>query len=302
MQAFSIANCRQGNAKAQGSAGIADVIEAIGAKSFEIRLSAFLNALCGADHCAMFQLRQGQLSEWCAASYDGSETAPSKSALYVLGGHWLRDPMISEVARACGRTTAAMIRFDPRGFSDPVLRETIYGPTKICERIVIFSSRPSIRPAVGVMSILRSERRGPFSQRDVAGLAALADVLFATVTKHTATLPGLSDPTSTLRSLDKIELCLSNSEALPRRELQVCARTLLGMTTTGIALDLAIGEETVSTYRKRTYERLCISSRHELLLWFLAKWGQWAASPAGMIPHAGRRPPPLPPKSASGRV
>lgn len=278
MQTFSLENRLHDNPRAQASAGIADVIDAIGSRTFEAQLSRFLNALCGADHCAMFQLRQGQLSESCAASYDGSKNAPNKSALYVLGGHWLRDPVMSEVTRACVGTTAAMLRFDPRSLIDPFLRDKIYGSNKICERIVIFSSRPSTYPAVNVMSILRSERRGPFSQHDVGRLAELVDPLFAVMTKHMATRSNCSDPRNALASLEKIELCLANSEPqLPKREFQVCARTLLGMTTTGIAVDLAIGEETVATYRKRIYERLCISSRHELLIWFLGNWRQWSA-------------------------
>jgi DNA-binding CsgD family transcriptional regulator len=51
---------------------------------------------------------------------------------------------------------------------------------------------------------------------------------------------------------------------LPRRELDVLARILIGMTTEGIALDLRISENTVLTYRKRAYGRLNVSSQAEL--------------------------------------
>jgi DNA-binding CsgD family transcriptional regulator len=51
---------------------------------------------------------------------------------------------------------------------------------------------------------------------------------------------------------------------LTSRELDVCARSLLGMTAEGIALDLNIKPSSVITYRKRAYERLHISSRYEL--------------------------------------
>ena len=278
MQTISLGNRLQAEST-HCSSGIADVIETIGAKDFEVRLCAFLNSFCGAEHCAMFQLRQGQLKGSCAASYDGSQTAPSKSAQYVLGRHWLRDPMMSEVVRARVGNDAAIIRFDPRTFLDAGLRNLIYAPAQIRERIVIFSSRPSIHPDVSIMSILRSERHGPFSQQDVGRLATLADVLIAIMTRHAAAMSSHPDPTKALASLDDIELCMAKSELpIPKRERQVCARTLLGMTITGIALDLAIGEETVATYRKRSYQRLGISGRHELLLWYLASWGQWSAS------------------------
>lgn len=48
------------------------------------------------------------------------------------------------------------------------------------------------------------------------------------------------------------------------RELDVCARSLLGMTAEGTALELGIKQSSVVTYRKRAYARLGISSQSEL--------------------------------------
>ncbi|WP_416365582.1 LuxR C-terminal-related transcriptional regulator [Paraburkholderia terrae] len=62
--------------------------------------------------------------------------------------------------------------------------------------------------------------------------------------------------------------------SLTAREVQVGARYLYGVSTSGIASDLGIGNETVVTYRKRLYERLSIGSRRELLLWYLGLCGQ----------------------------
>jgi DNA-binding CsgD family transcriptional regulator len=52
--------------------------------------------------------------------------------------------------------------------------------------------------------------------------------------------------------------------ALTPRELDVCARTLIGLTAEGIALDLNIKKSSVFTYRKRAYARLGISSQNQL--------------------------------------
>lgn len=51
---------------------------------------------------------------------------------------------------------------------------------------------------------------------------------------------------------------------LTPRELDVCVRSLLGMTAEGTALDLDIKQSSVVTYRKRAYVRLGISSQSEL--------------------------------------
>jgi DNA-binding CsgD family transcriptional regulator len=79
--------------------------------------------------------------------------------------------------------------------------------------------------------------------------------------------------------LNVIEGCLAlSSPRLARREAEVCARILYGMTSLGIALDLGIGEESAMTYRKRAYNRLNIGSQRELLLWYLDQWASQRAA------------------------
>lgn len=51
---------------------------------------------------------------------------------------------------------------------------------------------------------------------------------------------------------------------LTERELDVCARVIIGMTTEAIALELDLRTPTVATYRKRAYARLGISSHYEM--------------------------------------
>lgn len=57
---------------------------------------------------------------------------------------------------------------------------------------------------------------------------------------------------------------LALDRGLTSRELDVCSRSLLGMTAEGTALDLDIKISSVVTYRKRAYARLGISSQAEL--------------------------------------
>jgi DNA-binding NarL/FixJ family response regulator len=81
------------------------------------------------------------------------------------------------------------------------------------------------------------------------------------------------DLSRALTSLDVIEKRLTQGEPeLPRREMQVCARILYGMSSTGIALQLGIGEETVMTYRKRAYQRFGIACQRALLIRYLRLW------------------------------
>jgi DNA-binding CsgD family transcriptional regulator len=51
---------------------------------------------------------------------------------------------------------------------------------------------------------------------------------------------------------------------LSPREVEVCVRIMLGVTSEGIGIDLGISRNTVLTYRKRAYARLKISSQNQL--------------------------------------
>ena len=55
---------------------------------------------------------------------------------------------------------------------------------------------------------------------------------------------------------------------LPRRQVEVCARILLGLSREEISSDLGIGVETVQTHRKRAYLRLHVTNDQELVVWF----------------------------------
>lgn len=52
---------------------------------------------------------------------------------------------------------------------------------------------------------------------------------------------------------------------MPTRELEVCARTVIGMTAQAISIDLGISISTVATYRRRAYSRMGICSAYELM-------------------------------------
>jgi DNA-binding CsgD family transcriptional regulator len=57
---------------------------------------------------------------------------------------------------------------------------------------------------------------------------------------------------------------LDLGRGLTARELDVCARALVGMTAEGTALDLNLKKTSVETYRRRAYARLGISSCYQL--------------------------------------
>ncbi|MDM0046239.1 helix-turn-helix transcriptional regulator [Variovorax dokdonensis] len=69
------------------------------------------------------------------------------------------------------------------------------------------------------------------------------------------------------------ERLASLSPELTARELDVCARLLVGMTQDGIAEDLRLSVPTVKTYRNRAFARLGIHFRNELFALVLPQGG-----------------------------
>jgi DNA-binding CsgD family transcriptional regulator len=93
-----------------------------------------------------------------------------------------------------------------------------------------------------------------------------------------------------LSCLKTIQACLIEMAEMPKRELEVCARIIFGISTVGIAIDLGVCESTVKTYRKRAYQRLSIGSERELITWYLRAWADWRSSAGGYRPQRATFP------------
>ncbi len=78
---------------------------------------------------------------------------------------------------------------------------------------------------------------------------------------HADKMDRLASPLST-RLHDEV---LARYPGLTRREAEVCAMTLAGMTAEQIAAEIDATANTVLTYRQRAYQRLGIHSAYELL-------------------------------------
>lgn len=249
-----------------------DLIAALGTREFERFLLPFLNQLCGAEHCAIFQLRRGELKEIYAASRDGTDTAHRQVVRYIAGQHWRRDPMISEARHHFNENRPIVIRVDPMRFPDSGLR-ALYAATNTRERTIICHGSRDERIAHNILSVLRSGGHGGIAPAQSYRLETIADILISLVAKHGELMVRRSAIVTALDSISDIERSMGAApEMLPRREIEVCARLLFGLSSARIAGELRIGEESVATYRKRAFRRLEISTRRELLLWYLKLW------------------------------
>ncbi|HMN81632.1 MAG TPA: helix-turn-helix transcriptional regulator [Burkholderiaceae bacterium] len=243
-------------------------IDALGTPEFGGALLGHIKARYGADHFAVFQVDAPAPCELVTGSFDGSPTAHQRVRLYLQLRLWHKDPAMQRARAGLPAGVPMLIRVDPSAIDDEEVRETIW--PRIRDKMVVAG-----RIAGSAMSInLLREGNQRYSAAEIAHLRDDAELLMSLIAKHVR-LSGPATrrpPGRALGSLLFIEQMVQGSEALTRREAQVCARILHGLSTAGIALDLGIGEETVRTFRKLAYRKLGIGSQRELLDWYLGRW------------------------------
>lgn len=255
--------------------GLHSIIDVIGDDCFGKELLLFLNDVCGADHCAVFQIESAQPVKLAVASLDDSDTAERCTNAYIESGLWQRDPTMTAARFTFNHVHPSLIRMDIQSLEDPELRSKIY--SHMGQRLLLCG-----RSAVGhvALSVLHSVERGDFAEDAIANLEALASPLLSILGKHASALWQRRLLFESLNSLEAIEACVAKSpDGLPRREAQVCSRILYGMSSLGISLELGVSEETVMTYRKRVYHRLNIATQRELLMWYVSLWSVGTTMP-----------------------
>jgi len=261
--------------EAHGSARIAAVIDSLGQPGFDVAFREYLLSICRADYFALYQVGGNQLLDISAGGAQQGWVASKQAKLFASGGFWRRDPGLQALRdhEADGRPVIAHMSIDH--IRDDETRERIYRPYFVSERVVVGARAP--RSAVAI-SLMRTQRHGPFTHDDLASLEAASEGIVALAMKHVAMKRSADQTRSALTSLSTIEACLADApHRLTRREAEVCARILYGMTSMGIALALGISEESAMTYRKRAYHRLEIGSQRELLLWYFDQWSRHAS-------------------------
>lgn len=242
-----------------GPARLADLIVAVGTARFSACLFDLLRLCCRADFCAMYVFDTRRARCMGAVGRRGIEAGQPQALQYVSDPFWGRDPSL----RA---QPGFVVRMRPEQLADHEFRDAIYRPNDIADRLMVWQLAGGLRYGI---SALRTTRHGYFSEAESAGFGHLAPELAAALATHDRLgAPGAG--AALLTSLPLIEARLTAcSVPLSRREVQVCGRILYGLSTAGIAVDLEIAEDSVATYRKRAYAKLCIGVERELLLWYL---------------------------------
>jgi DNA-binding CsgD family transcriptional regulator len=243
------------------------LVNAIGESCFGPVLAQYLNDLCGAYHFAAFRFEKDELCEVAACCVEPERTARDQVDSYVTQGWWRHDPAMMEVKRGAGVHGPKVIHVDLGDSSYVPIRTSVYPHVR--DRLLLCGHGPYV--GFG-LSLVRADTQTPFALDAMDKVANSAELLMAVLSKHSQLCHSRRTVAQAITDLRAIESCIVSTGTLPRREAEVCARILYGMSSVGIALDLSVSEETIKTYRKRAYQRLVIGSERELLVWYLSHW------------------------------
>ena len=245
---------------------LGELIGHVGDAGFGRAILQYLNGVYDVGHVLIYSLTEERPLQIIGASASGGERLARASQDFFKHYRQL-DPLQPVINSAAAGDTPRLIRAAAEAMPHRRLFDIMYGPGAVTERLILSGRAGAQRLAV---SLIRPASYGPLDPEKSAQMLAVSPMLLAMIDKHAKLVRRSAQAANALSSLSEIESAFAGSAAgVPAREAQVCARIVYGMSTAGIALDLGVGAETVATYRKRAYQRLGVSGRHELIRWYL---------------------------------
>lgn len=168
------------------------------------------------------------------------------------------DPVSDAYGAAPCVSDIAIQRIRPSDIVSAEFRRRFFDQAGIVERVSIIQRGPN---AWRVINVSRHRSTGLFSDGELDALVGLARLALPMLPlNRRRALARLPSPQHVE---DRLHLLFPT---LTRREQQVCARAAVGMSVEATAVDLGIAKTSVMTYRKRSYQRMGITSVHELCM------------------------------------
>lgn len=254
------------------------LIQALGTPDFPQYLLHSMEALVGVRHMAIVAFDDKLVAHIAAAESTGRlEVAKAAGKIYQRSLFYRYDPNVSAMqgdaanhaADESGGDEPLLLRLRAREIRDQEYREKIFDQFKLVDRLSILEHSSGHWHAI---NFYRESSAGEFAPADIAAFRESSGVIAALVARHFAILPSSVAQSTRRASVEMFEALVGGLDAkLTTRQVQVCARALMGMTNVAVGLSLGIQVPTVATLRKRAYATLRISSLNELFALCLAQ-------------------------------
>ena len=212
-----------------------------------------LSEAFGVDHLVISILRRrGRIGTMATIGRIAPQLAEQLARDYVEADWFKRDPNLALVLSTGPEVQAVSATIIPGRYTREY-RKRFFEISNIVDKIAL-----SVRVEDDCWLYANFHRladRGPFSEAERSALVQHGPVLAAALARH-------RQLTEQARFLDTSGPAF---KALTRRERDVCAAILSGLTLHGVAASLGVSFNTVLTLRRRAYARLGIATERELV-------------------------------------
>jgi DNA-binding CsgD family transcriptional regulator len=231
--------------------------ETVGSAAFSKAVGETLGRAAGVEEFMIFICDQSKTPSIIVSDGDG---ARARKRVEAYRAQYFRFDPLNHILAHDSDDGIYVARVRSEEIGNREYRRLCYAEPQFSEKLSLLQRTP-----LGwiVISAFKRESSGPITELDVDALSRFGLLLLPIVGTHCRHTrigkPGRPLP------IEDIEMRIRTSfPALSDREAAVCARTLAGVTAEGTAIDLGIKQTSVLTYRRRAYERLNISSAHQL--------------------------------------
>jgi DNA-binding CsgD family transcriptional regulator len=235
---------------------LAEVISAIGTDRFYKTLYHGMREQFRACQLVVQRFPATQPIQLLAAEADGP--GPVRQALdRYMERLYVRDPFRDSLSPSSQRVVA--VRGIAAGqIEDVEFRRNCFCASQFTGKLALIVREPDHALA---LSIYRNHMGGAFLDADIATLSTYSAVLAAALERHYALHQRMP---ATAQDLAQFIACLPAEKPLSPREATVCAHVMLGTSNVTIAQMMGISIHSVSTYRRRAYAKLDVSSQAQL--------------------------------------
>lgn len=246
---------------------VIELVEAVGDQTFGRILHEWLNRDLGLEHTALdrydLQLRPVSISRY---SITGQSSLEQLRLEYRAANLFSSDPAVERVRMLAGATvesTPVLIRSGEDKSSGARQRAAILEQHGLAERIAVIFA---FRNRWITLKLFRSANRGAADVEEITALEKSLPLLLPIIGWHVI-LSSSWTSLGTNPNISQYEVLLRNLEhSLSKREIEVCARAMFGMSNQETAASLGIKEGSVRTFRTRAYAKLEISTVQHLFV------------------------------------
>lgn len=247
----------------------AELVMSIGKDNFLSHLDTALSTVLPVDHITLFVFDTLFVPHFVAGTSRKENGLTSRlSRLYEKSFYYSHDPTLQSIGRQ-DNTAPLLQQLHAKDIQNPSYRKIIYEDNNLLDRLSLIDHD---QQKWFVLNLYREGERGYFNKENIRRLQKESVLIAAFVKRHLSSVQFHQWNARTIPPIAKLEnLVASINDRLSKREIEVCARVMQGLTREGVSIDLNIKPPTVATLMRRAYQKLGISSLNELFALCLAR-------------------------------